>query len=65
MVVLVWKADSDVFSAYDMGFLTALTLAHPTVLGVAVTFDARKKDRLRAALLVNGAVLEDWLEVRR
>ena len=65
LVVMEWKADSAKFFPYDLEHLASLTTHAPGMLGIVVTFDARKKDVLRAAKVLNGVVEEEWLVVRR
>ena len=43
--------------------LASLTTHAPGMLGVVITFDAKKKEVLRAAKVMNGVVERDWLEV--
>lgn len=64
LVVMEWKANSDQFFSYDLEHLASLTSAKQGMLGIAVTFDARKKGLLRAAKVLNGTVDVGWLEVR-
>ncbi|MBK9273035.1 MAG: hypothetical protein IPM49_00655 [Flavobacteriales bacterium] len=64
LVVMEWKANSAQFFPYDLEHLASLTRQAPQMLGIAVTFDARRKEVLRAARVVAGTVEEGWLEVR-
>ncbi len=63
LAVMEWKANSGILFHYDLEHLASLTEHAPGMLGIVVTFDARKKDILRAAKVLNGAVEEGWLEV--
>lgn len=64
LAVMEWKANSAAFFPYDLAHLASLTQQAPGMLGIAVTFDARRKGLLRAARVVQGVVEEGWLEVR-
>lgn len=64
LAVMEWKANSSKLFPYDLEHLSSLTTHAPGMLGIAVTFDAKKKEVLRAAKVLNGVVEEDWLEVR-
>jgi hypothetical protein len=64
LAVMEWKANSAAFFPYDLEHLASLTQQAPVMLGIAVTFDARRKGVLRAARVVAGQVDEWWLEVR-
>jgi len=64
LAVMEWKANSNRFFPYDLEHLVSLTQQAPGMLGIVVTFDAKKKDLLRAAKVLNGAVDEGWLEIR-
>lgn len=64
LVVMEWKANSDQLFPYDLEHLTSLTHMKQGMLGIAVTFDAKKKGLLRAAKILNGAVDLNWLAVR-
>lgn len=64
IAVMEWKANSDRLFPYDLEHLTSLTQMRQGMLGIAVTFDAKKKGLLRAAKVLNGTVEENWLEVR-
>lgn len=64
LAVLEWKADRDTFHPDDLRKLQEYTAAYPELLGVAVTFNAKRKRLLRAAKVWRGAVEEGWLEVR-
>ena len=59
-----WKADSSELFAYDLEHVISLTRTSPAMLGVVVTFDARKNDVLRAARVREGEVDLHWLEIR-
>lgn len=63
LAVLEWKANSSRLFPYDLEHLASLTTRAPGMLGVVVTFDAKKKEVLRAAKVLNGVIEEDWLEV--
>ncbi|MBL7945765.1 MAG: hypothetical protein JNN32_06830 [Flavobacteriales bacterium] len=63
LVVMEWKANSNTLYPYDLEQLASLTAHVPGMLGVAVTFDAKKKEVLRAAKVLNGEVEEEWLVV--
>lgn len=64
LAVMEWKANSNTLFAYDLEQLASLTAHVPGMLGVVVTFDAKKKDVLRAAKVLNGVVEPEWLVVR-
>lgn len=64
LVIMEWKANSEAFFPYDMDYLKNVTGQEPGLLGIAVTFDARKKQLFRAAKVLFGEVQEDWLNVR-
>jgi hypothetical protein len=63
LVVMEWKAGSDRYSAYDLEHLSSLTTQTPGMVGIAVTFVVGEHYLLRAALVENGTVQEDWLFV--
>ncbi len=64
LAVMEWKANSSELFAYDLEQLASLTLHVPEMLGIAVTFDAKRKGVLRAAKVERGSVNLDWLVVR-
>jgi hypothetical protein len=64
LAVMEWKANSANLFEYDLEHLASLTTHVPGMLGIVVTFDARRKNVLRAAKVLNGDVAPDWLELR-
>ena len=64
LVIMEWKANNEVFFPYDLDYLKRVTEQEPGLLGIAVTFDARKKQVLRTAKVLYGAVDEEWLTIR-
>lgn len=64
LAVMEWKANSAQLFAYDLEHLASLTAHVPGMLGVVVTFDARRKGVLRAAKVLNGVVDAGWLDLR-
>ncbi len=64
LAVMEWKANSSTFFAYDLEHLASLTNHAPGMLGIVVTFDAKKKEVIRAAKVLNGVVERDWLVIR-
>lgn len=63
LAIMEWKVNSGAFFPYDIERLQEYTTAHKGLLGVAVTFDVKHKQALRAARVVDGVVDEDWLAV--
>lgn len=61
LVVMEWKAGSNRFSTYDLEHLVSLCGQAPCMVGIAVTFVVGDKPMLRAALVENGTVNDDWL----
>jgi len=64
LAIIEWKADSDTFYEEDITKMQEYTTSYPGLLGIVVTFNAKKKTVLRAAKVLNGVVERDWLEVR-
>lgn len=64
LAVMEWKANSAKLFPYDLEHLASLTAHVPGMLGVVVTFDAKRKGVLRAAKVLNGIVEEGWVELR-
>jgi hypothetical protein len=64
LAVMEWKANSAELYEYDLEHLASLTAHVPGMLGIVVTFDAQRKNVLRAAKVLNGEVTRDWLELR-
>lgn len=61
MLVMEWKVGRERFSPYDLEHLKSLTAHAPGMTGVAVTLQMGERYLLRAALVTNGTVQEDWL----
>lgn len=64
LAIIEWKADRATFFPDDISKMQEYTTTYPELLGIVVTFDAKKKGVLRAAKVVRGVVEEGWLEVR-
>ena len=58
LAIIEWKADSDAFFQDDIEKMKEYTTAYPELLGIVVTFNAKKKTVLRAARVLNGVVEE-------
>jgi len=64
LAIIEWKANSSTFYEEDITKMVEYTTSYPGLLGIVVTFDAKKKGVLRAAKVLNGVVEREWLEVR-
>jgi len=71
LAIIEWKANSSTFFEEDITKMMEYTTSrHPGpdpgsgLLGIVVTFDAKKKGVLRAAKVLNGVVEREWLEAR-
>lgn len=61
LAIMAWKGSDQDDDPYDLAHLQSITLRSPGLIGYAVTFHADKRDTLRAARVMHGAVLKDWL----
>ena len=63
LAIMEWKVNSREFFNYDIQRLQEYTAEYKDLLGIAVTFNVKLKQALRAARVVDGVVNEEWLAV--
>ncbi len=63
LAIMEWKVNSREFFNYDIQRLQEYTSEYKGLLGIAVTFDVKRKRELLAAKVLNGTVEEDWLSI--